>query len=309
MVPILLITGFLGSGKTTFINYLLEKSPNAKISIILNEFGSIKLESQFVTQKADNIVELANGCMCCVAKSDIPRVIEYILSNSPQTEFLLIEASGLSDPDPVREALQTPPVSNKTYLESTVCIIDAVNYESMSQTHSIISTQLADADLVLLSKVNEAGQLQTQRVQTRIQNLAPDVKVLQFTNELTPEIFLASPSVPSSPPHTTTPHEHTHETYQTVLYESNTPLNLDLLQDLIAKLPDEIIRIKGIVSCLDQQGNMLTARVQRVGSHISVDGLRPVTIPLTQILFVGTRLDEQYIKTHLDRCKVLQVAL
>lgn len=104
--PVLLVTGFLGSGKTTFLNWLIQTHPNIKISLILNEFGDVKLESQFIKEhEGGEVIELANGCMCCVANSDIPRIVRLILENAPHTEYIVIEASGLSDPDPIREVL------------------------------------------------------------------------------------------------------------------------------------------------------------------------------------------------------------
>lgn len=300
MTPIVLVTGFLGSGKTTFINWLLEKQKDLKISIILNEFGDIKLESQFITQKTDNIVELANGCMCCVAKSDIPRVVSYILEHSPNTEYILIEASGLSDPDPVREALQTPPVNNSTFLESTVCIIDAVNFEKMRGEHPIINAQIADADLIVISKTGEAGEENTQRVKTLVENLTPDVKTIIFEPNLSVNIFLPKTSTPlmtSSTSH----HSHVHEDYQVYLFESEKLLLLESVTEYLRQLPDEIIRVKGVIKTKNQTGQDFFVRIQKVGNHVTSELVEKVSGQKSTILFIGKNFDQQKIEEDLNK--------
>ena len=298
MIPIVLVTGFLGSGKTTFINWLLEKQKDLKISIILNEFGDIKLESQFITKKTANIVELANGCMCCVAKSDIPRVVSYILEHSPNTEYILIEASGLSDPDPVREALQTPPVNKSTFLESTVCVIDAVNFEKMRSEHPIINAQIADADLVVISKASEAGTENTERVKALVENLTPDVKTIIFEPNLSADIFLPRTSMPVNKA-TVSSHEHIHEEYQIYLFESEQALSQESLIQYMRLLQSEIIRVKGIVKTKNQMGQEFFVRIQKVGNHVTSELVENASDQQTTILFIGKNFNQQKIEKDL----------
>lgn len=304
MIPIVLITGFLGSGKTTFINWLLEKHPDKKISVILNEFGDIKLESQFVKFHTENIVELANGCMCCVAKSDIPRVVSYILEKSPQTEYILIEASGLSDPDPVREALQTPPVNISTYLESTICIIDTLHFEQARSEHPIISAQIADADVVVLSKIIEAGQEKTQRIQQHIQNMAPDVQVILFDDKLHPELFLLN-TIPKTI-RQTDEHHHIHEEAETFTYQSTKAFQFKEVQEYISQLPSNILRVKGILHCVTKDNKPFVVRIQRVGTHFSFELISPYEKVLSEtvILFIGKNIQSDEIRQNLDSFSV-----
>ncbi len=305
MIPILLITGFLGSGKTTFINWILEKQTDLKISVILNEFGDTKLESHFIKQHAENIMELANGCMCCVAKSDIPRVIKYILEHSPQTEFILIEASGLSDPDPVREALQTPPVNASTYLESTVCVIDAENFETQRSQHSIITSQIADADLILLNKTELAGPQKTERVTSLIQALTPDIRVVILSPDVPVELFLTK-SAPSKvlPKHAES-HHHAHESYESYWYETTSRFNLDELRETLKRFPPDILRIKGVVKC-QLENEPVQLRVQRVGTHVTIEldesADTPQTMTKSGLLFIGKKLDTNAIQELLSTC-------
>ncbi len=302
-IPIILITGFLGSGKTTFINWLLEKHADKKISVVLNEFGNIKLESQFVKQHTEDIIELANGCMCCVAKSDVPRVLLYILEHSPQTEYIIIEASGLSDPDPVREALQTAPVNEHTTLEATICVVDAVNFEQTRNEHAVMMSQIGDADLLVLSKIEEAGTDKTTQIQSQLEHLTPDVRVLQFTKVLSPDIFLSTSFATSRPADETGEHHHVHEDYQMYWYESEQPHDVNKVIQVIRNTPKEIVRIKGVVFSSDSTNSKVL--IQRVGSRTTTDSSEwgSDEKKQTTILFIGKSFDEDELKKQLDTTK------
>jgi len=304
MIPIILVTGFLGSGKTTFINWLLAKNPELKISVILNEFGNTQLESQFIKYHTENIVELANGCMCCLAKSDIPRVIRYILEHSPQTEYILIEASGLSDPDPVRESLQTPPVSNSTYLENTVCIIDTLNFENMSVQNQIIFSQVADADLIILSKLTEAGVEKVKAVESRLNGLTPDIRILKLTPDLPSEIFLTAAGPRASRP-LTDHHHQIHSEYQTYWYETAYRLDFEKLCQFVSQLPETVIRVKGIAHCQSQKSEKFAIKIQRVGSHLMTE-IHSQPTQLSTILFIGREIDSESIKEQVDNFRLEQ---
>src|SRR5690606_3667898 len=124
-----------------------------QISILLNEFGDINLESQFIERGDITTVELSNGCMCCVAKSDVPRSIRYILDNSPQTEYILIEASGLSEPGPIMSNLTNSDISDRVEVEALVCIVDPTSYIKDSKDHQVVDQQIMDSDIIVLSKL------------------------------------------------------------------------------------------------------------------------------------------------------------
>lgn len=315
-IPMVLVTGFLGSGKTTFINWLLEKHRDKKISIILNEFGDIKLESQFISQPAEGVIELANGCMCCVAKSDIPRTIAYILEHSPQTECIVIEASGLSDPDPVREALQLSSQQTPTYLEATICIVDAVHFEQMAPEHPIITSQIGDADLVVVSKVGESTQQDLEQLVNRLHGMTPDVRVLLFNDDLSPDIFLtdialgSSRNIEGEHHH----HHHLHQQYQVFVYKPDRLLHFQQVSALCQSLPSTIIRIKGVFTTkIDDE--IINVLIQRVGSHFTVaeaeQTIAETDQPLSPqspsqnsnaIVFIGSDFDQIELEKKLDTC-------
>ncbi len=300
-IPILLITGFLGSGKTTFINWLIHALPNHKISLILNEFGDIKLESEFIKKEGIGLVtELANGCMCCVAKSDMPRVIRYTIDNAPTTETILIEASGLSDPDPVRDVLQAGDLTSLVRLDTIVCIVDALNFARDKDSHPIILSQIGDADIILISKSSEISSDEKARLVSTISNIGIGTKVMVWDDNLNPSIFL-DPHIELneiSKPN----HDHVHEQVDEYWYISDSALNPQLLHQTFATLPSSIIRAKGY--SVGESGKLL---IQFVGSKLALSYGENNTESgqATAILFLGNQIDSDVIKSKLDDCRII----
>lgn len=293
-LPVLIITGFLGAGKTTFLNWLLSTHPDLHISVIVNEFGEIALESQFVKKQTDTVVELANGCMCCVARSDIPRVVRYVREHSPATEFMLIEASGLSDPDPILETLQTGELAESLRLDGILCIVDVLNFERYRPTHPIVNSQIADADVVILSKVKEAGQEQTTKVKNLLLKLRSDLRILEWNSNLEPSLFLDT----AEPLHQaveseTTPelHHQQHDPAMQQWLTTDKPVALPAIEQLLRHLPAAIIRAKGVLSTTDGQKVLL----QFVGGRYTLEPAewQSGEKHQTTILCLGTSFDER----------------
>jgi G3E family GTPase len=307
-IPILLLTGFLGAGKTTFLNWLLEKHPDLHISVILNEFGDIKLESQFLKQQSDEVVELANGCMCCVAKSDVPRVIEYILDHSPKTEHIIVEASGLSDPDPLMEAFQILGEQGRVRLDTIACLVDVLNFEQQRTQHGLVTSQIAEADVVILSKLQLAPAEQTEKVKTLIRQMLPSTRILEFNDNLSPELFLDVTKSLSTKDYDKQEHghehHHVHEAMQTFWYQSDKPLDFTKLQEIYRSLPVEIIRSKGIVHAQFDDGETEKVLIQYVGTRAEFleEKWKFAEKKHTAILFLGTKFDEATLKQKLDEC-------
>jgi len=301
-VPVLLVTGFLGAGKTTFINWLIHAAPDKKVSLILNEFGDIKLESNFIQKENIGLVtELANGCMCCVAKSDIPRVVRYTLDNAPSTEAIVIEASGLSDPDPLRDVLQGGDLTGFIRLDTIVCIVDGENFGSQAKDHPLIISQIGDADLIVLSKLDELPVAKVDELISSIGNIGVGTKVIPWNDLLKPEYFFDT-NLAQIKPKSSDVQIHEHEHIDEYWYTSNHELDLTKLQSFFWTLPTTIIRAKGYTKSGQQQ-----ILIQYVGRKFELlVGDEPNVDPVTVILFLGNQLDQTKLVSLLDDCRIIQ---
>jgi len=299
-VPILLVTGFLGAGKTTFINWLIHAVPDKKISLILNEFGDIKLESQFIQKEGIGLVtELANGCMCCVAKSDIPRVIKYMLDNAPSTEAIIIEASGLSDPDPLRDVLQSGDLTTLIKLDTIVCIVDGENFETQAKNHPLIISQIGDADLIVLSKIKNLEAAKINELFSSISNIGMGTKVITWNDSIKPGYFFDT-NLSQVKPKGSDVHTHQHEHVEEYWYTSDHEMELTKLQSFFRSLPTTIMRAKGYTKAGEKQ--ILIQYVGRKFELSAGSGDSPTT---TAILFLGNNIDIAGMESELDDCRIM----
>ena len=127
-VPVTILTGFLGSGKTTLVNHILTARHGHRIAVIENEFGEIDVDSDLVLSSEEEIFQMTNGCICCVAdvREDLVKVLQKLLDRREQFDHILVETSGLADPGPVAATFFIDhEVARKVSLDAIVTLVDA----------------------------------------------------------------------------------------------------------------------------------------------------------------------------------------
>ena len=124
-VPILLVTGFLGAGKTTVVNHLLAHAEGRRIAAVVNDFGAINIDAELIAGASDGVVSLANGCICCSLEGDLLRTLATLLRRDPKPEYIVIETSGVADPADIVRNLMDPVILREAPLETVLCVMDA----------------------------------------------------------------------------------------------------------------------------------------------------------------------------------------
>jgi G3E family GTPase len=154
-IPVTIITGFLGSGKTTLLNNLIKKYNNKKFAIIENEFGEIGIDGGLIVGADNNVFELKNGCICCSINEDFYKTVYQLLENTREFNHLLIETTGIADPDSIIQAfISSPKIREYFDLDSIIGIADAINLEDMIDEQFEVRKQLALSDIILLNKTD-----------------------------------------------------------------------------------------------------------------------------------------------------------
>ncbi len=157
-IPVTIITGFLGAGKTNLLNNLLVKHPEERFAIIENEFGETGIDGGLIKSTSEAIFELNNGCICCSLGDDFLQTLESLLGSSFQFDHLLIETTGIADPSAIVDAFVSgESIQQRFMIDSVVCVVDAVNFEDLYRSQPEVSLQLALADLVLVNKTDCVG--------------------------------------------------------------------------------------------------------------------------------------------------------
>ncbi len=163
-VPVTLLVGFLGAGKTTLVNRILTERHGERIAVVVNEFGDVGVDGSLVVASADRIVQLANGCLCCTVRGDLQESLHELLAARERRLFgrarferILIEASGLASPGPIAQTLAVDPaLSGALRLDGIVALAHAVNLPRQLAAHPEAAQQLAYADRVVLGHADRA---------------------------------------------------------------------------------------------------------------------------------------------------------
>jgi G3E family GTPase len=188
LIPVTLLTGFLGSGKTTVLNHVLKQPGMAATAVIVNEFGEIGLDHLLVERSNEDVVLLNSGCLCCTVRGDIVDTltnlfVDRVKGTVPFFTRVAIETTGLADPAPVLHTLMTDPIVAARYmLDGVVTTVDAVNGAATLDKQPEAVKQSAVADRLLLTKTDLAAPEARQGIEARLRVLNPSAPIMPVAN-------------------------------------------------------------------------------------------------------------------------------
>ena len=187
-IPVTLVTGFLGSGKTTLINAALRSPELAKTVVVVNEFGEVGLDHQLFASSSDSVVVLENGCLCCTVRSDLVGTLNSLYharqaGEVPAFDNVVIETSGLAEPGPVLQAFLSEPTLDGLYrVASVLTLVDAVNWSGTSEAHDESVRQVALADQIRITKLDMVtGDRQngSSRIRLHLRRINPSAEIAE----------------------------------------------------------------------------------------------------------------------------------
>lgn len=308
-IPVTVITGFLGAGKTTLIRHLMANAGGRKLAVLVNEFGTVGVDGDILRQCADencpdeNIVELANGCICCTVADEFIPTIEALMARPQKPDHILIETSGLALPKPLLKAFDWPAIRSQITVDGVIALadaeavasgrfapdvaaVDAQRQADDSLDHEtplseVFEDQINCADLVLLSKADLAGEAGLAAARAVIEAEAPrKLPMLALTEGvIDPDVVLglgaaAEDDLAARPSHHDGTDDHEHEDFDTVVIELGEIEDPEHLVAAIARLAQEqkILRVKGHVAVAGKPMRLL---VQAVGARVRHQFDRP----------------------------------
>ena len=183
-LPVVVLSGFLGSGKTTLINAVLRDPGMAGTAVAVNEFGDVKLDRDLIDHGADKTLVMANGCLCCNLAGDMEDAVMRLFSRReggsvPPFQRLIIEPSGLSDPAPIAQAiLRNPVLSRVMRLDAIVTVVDSVFAETQAARHPEFARQVALADRLVLTKTDLVATDGSERLRVVLRDQNPVAPIL-----------------------------------------------------------------------------------------------------------------------------------
>ena len=334
-IPVTVITGFLGSGKTTLIRHLLQNNQGRRIAVLVNEFGEVGIDGELLRscqvcedEETDtNIVELTNGCLCCTVQEEFLPTMQELLKRRDRLDCILIETSGLALPKPLVQAFRWPEIRTGATVDGVLTVVDAVavaagtfasdldaleaqrqaddSLEHETPIEELFEDQIACADLVLLTKVDQIDLATQTKVQNWLQHQLPiGVKIVPcHKGEINPDLLLGfnaavEDHLDSRPSHHDTEEDHDHDddinAVHIVIDEKFEPQAL--IHQLSALVQEqEIYRIKGFVAVPNKAMRLV---LQGVGQRFDYFYDRPWAIaekPQTRLVFIGRELQRDRI--------------
>jgi G3E family GTPase len=184
-IPVSVLTGFLGSGKTTVLNRLVRQPGMARALVIVNELGEIGIDHELVESATDDVVLLQGGCLCCSVRSDLIETLRSMFGRAARGEIppfdrVIIETTGLADPGPILQAFMAEPsVTSHFEVDGVIATVDAVNGEATLDRHVEAVKQAAVADRILLTKTDLAEPAQALAVEQRLRALNPGAPIVR----------------------------------------------------------------------------------------------------------------------------------
>jgi cobalamin biosynthesis protein CobW len=301
-VPVTVITGFLGSGKTTLIRHLMTNANGKKLAVLVNEFGSEGVDGEILRSCADancpeeNIVELANGCICCTVADDFIPTMQTLLARKTRPDHILIETSGLALPKPLLKAFDWPEIRSRITVDGVIALadaeavaagrfapdpvaVDAQRAADQSIDHEtplseVFEDQVSCADIVLLTKADLAGEAGLAEARRAIAAEASrPVPMLAITDgAIDPQVILglnaaAEDDLAARPSHHDGEEEHEHDDFASVVVELPEVTDVDALVARIGRLAREqnVLRAKGFLAV---KGKPMRLLVQSVGERV-----------------------------------------
>jgi cobalamin biosynthesis protein CobW len=338
-VPVTIVTGFLGAGKTTLISHLIRNANGRRLAVVVNEFGTLGIDGDILKGcaipdcPAENVIELANGCICCTVADDFIPTVESLLALDPRPDHILIETSGLALPKPLLKAFDWPAIRSRITVDGVIALADAeavaagrfapdvaaldaqraadpsVDHET--PLSEVFEDQLACADIVLLTKVDLAGPEGVAKARAVIAaESARPLPVMDLTDGIIdPRVILglnaaAEDDIASRPSHHDGEDDHEHDDFDSVVVELSEiadPADLTAKIEALARSAD-ILRVKGYAAVTGKPMRLL---VQAVGARVRTQYDRPWRAGeprRTQLVVIAEhdRIDEARIKAALN---------
>ena len=299
VMDVLLVSGFLGAGKTTLIKHLLVSGIEAvgKVAVIVNEVGDIGIDGTLLSGQNVDLLELTSGCICCTMKTDFMKAVQEI-HHRVNPDYLVVEATGVAQPADVLDIFFYPPLSEFTSLGNQVTVVDAGFFKARELLGSFYEDQIHFANIVILNKIDLVEPETLHDIEKLLCKMNPEAKIFTARNCVVDPFLLVQGNSSDKGTNLRPLKNHNNHQrwgFQTFSFIDERPLERSKLIQFLESLPLELFRLKGWVRFPDETVflDFSSGRYR----FEPIDGQRPTTLT-----FVGRNCKETEILNALNDC-------
>lgn len=323
-VPVTVVGGYLGAGKTTLLNHLLCCAEGRRLGVIVNDFGSINVDAALVVGVQGDLVQLANGCVCCTIQGDLLEALERVLDVPEPPDHVIIETSGVSDPRRVAATLEQRVRRELAVIDAVVVVIDVEQHLQHGRRERIVAGgQIAAADILVLNKIDLVDEPTLAALAAKVHRQSRGGRILRADHgRVAPALVLgvgafdparlAEPASNDVHVHEAgEPHDHAHAhdhgaEYWTWSFRSERPLSARRLRRAIDELPASVVRAKGTVQLASHPQQRAVMHVVGRRAELCLDvpwGDQPPSTGLV-LIGAGEPLPPQHLEQLFRACEI-----
>src|SRR5262245_32523891 len=321
-LPVTVITGFLGSGKTTLVKHILMNQEGLRTAVIVNELSEIGIDSELIVSATDDMVELENGCICCSINNDFLDAVFRILDRERGVDYLVVETSGVSDPVPVVLTFLRSELRDRLRVDSIITVADAADFCLDRFESKAARNQLCHGDVVLLNKCDLVGAERLGTLEDAIRTLKPQARILRTTQcrvalplvlsvgLFQSDRFFAAPTAAHAHDHGAHSNHGSGESragdchlsadgFEALSFQSEQPFAVQRFQDFLERLPENVYRGKGLLWLAESDKRYI---FHLVAGRFSLDEHGADGQAGNKLVLIGRNLDRAQLRCWLDAC-------
>ncbi|HUB67374.1 MAG TPA: GTP-binding protein [Candidatus Methylacidiphilales bacterium] len=323
-LPLILLAGFLGSGKTSTLRHWLAHTttPLKRTAVVINDFGAMNVDAALLARRQIELRSITGGCVCCQSFEDLVEQV-LALAENPDIDLVWIETSGLADPEEVLDHLSAPALQKSTVVRRLILVIDGSDFPCSWRGRAVQEEQVRYADLILLNKTDRIDEPARQRVEIALRSFNPSARIVMTQHgQIDPELLSAPDANHAHPdispnknlhrhehhPHETCHHEHESDSAadhhhghaahaaSTFFLPLHAPVPRTSFARFLDALPASVFRAKGFVRFADDPEKIHTFQQVRDQAELLVLPLENGENLTTGLVFIGPQLDENQIR-------------
>lgn len=285
MVPVTLIAGFLGAGKTSLLTHVLRQPHGLKLAVLVNDFGALNIDAELLEDTGEEILTLQNGCICCSLSAGLLATVSAVIRRPDPPDRILIEASGISDPAEIVETLSQPDLQPYAPLDGVVTLVDAQAAPSLEgEVQRLADRQIGMASLVVLNKSDLAAPEDLAGMAAHVARLT-GAPVLRTTHGAVDMAALFGLGLRDAPEGHVPPPE-----FESISVEIAAPLALERVHALLASLPRSVLRAKGVLNLREKPAHRCILQATgQASATLTVGAPWLDAPPASRLVFIGLK--------------------